>query len=310
VAYKAAQVQELSRRTCSTLEHGSEMKALRNRWDDVLANSDRAVLLPGRCAKSPFGTIEGREDWRGLPLTKLGRTHSDILFENADLSFADLKRARFRECTFSNVVLNRTDLRGVGDHGNHFRGCVFSTCRLEAAMIGYQGSRFDNCMFSHCSHSRIVFIRAEFNDCDFECTSLRNVDFGASSFERCSFVGRLEDVWFRGGFPLASDEQTFGRPRPNRMHEVSFERASLHWITISNGCDLSTVRMPDDGGVHLIHDYDNRIQRLRDHPSEDVQRFLAVHSVHSNNWGILNREDLIAEYGEHAASEILETILR
>jgi hypothetical protein len=146
---------------------------------------------------------------------------------------------------------------------------------------------------------------------------LHGVDFGASSFVHCEFSGKLQSVWFRGGFPLESDIQHFGVPRKNVMASVSFEKASLWGMTFSDHCDLSTIVMPSEGSYRLYNEWHNRLERLKqeiDNWPHELQReahiFADVYLVHAEDqdWYLLNCDEVIIDEGEELGTRIINAL--
>jgi fluoroquinolone resistance protein len=299
-------------------------KSLRERWD---AAALAAVLGTGT-ARSPFGEHAGRVDLRGIDLLAAagGIFIRRVVFEGVDLTFASLRGVWVEGCRFTGSSLDGTDAHNMTDHGNLFEGCTFSKTHWQGGGIGYDGTRFQGCLFEKSLFKGAGFIRPEFDDCTFDQCDFGGVDFSGSSFERCRFVGRLDDVWFRGGFPeimLPSGllrrkrnqmQANFGVPRPNRMLEVDLSGAELHWATFSDGCDLSSVVVPEDGRHVLFDDWGERLVALgaaaRSLPERlqgPVEQFCKVYQVHAEKqrWYILNVDDLEAEWGV-AARTILD----
>jgi fluoroquinolone resistance protein len=200
---------------------------------------------------------------------------------------------------------------------NDFNNCLFLNSDFSFAAIGYRGSKYVDCVFDKCNFKKAIFIRAEFMRCKFIDCKLKGVDFNASSFEECAFVGKLEDVWFRGGFALASDIEDFGEAKKNRMKNVSFEDAHLYGLTFSNDCDLSTVTLPSDGKYFLFNNWRQRLEKLKKEVNNwpQIQRregeiFANSCLVHAKtqNWYLLGFDDIQKDYGLEVAKRIIATL--
>lgn len=290
--------------------------ALTKRWKRSDVDELLLGLKHGRL-REPFGaTAGGLVDLRGVRLPD-GTILRGLQFERCDLSQACMPNAWIEECHFDRVLFDDADLTGVRDHGNRFTGCRFAQTKCREAALGYRGSAYQNCGFDAVDYWHAIFIRAEFDDCEFIDCRLKGVDFNASSFVRCSFVGVLEDVWFRGGFALPSDSQEFGQARKNAMKHVSFEKAELHDITYSDHCDLSTVVVPSRGDYRLYSNWKNRLLRLKEATREwstgdkqEAKVFLNSSFPHAQNqeWELLNCEDMRAEYGQGIGNRILRVL--
>jgi fluoroquinolone resistance protein len=196
-----------------------------------------------------------------------------------------------------------------------FENCTFSRTSLVGAAIGYEGSVYTGCVFEMTDFRRAVFIRPEFNRVSFHDAKLKGVDFNGSSFEDCPFEGRVEDVWFRGGFPHASLVDDFGVPRVNHMHNVSFLNSSLRGAFFTDSCDLSSIVLPKMGGYRLYSDWFRRLSALgraceewKPDERDAVKVFVNAHLIHAEkqNWFLLNADEI----NDLAGMPIGEQVLR
>jgi uncharacterized protein YjbI with pentapeptide repeats len=267
---------------------------------------------------SPFGRQEGELiDLRGYDASRV--LVKNVTVRDVDLSYSNFSSAWLEGNRFENCVFIGGDFSDTSDHGSMFDRCVFAKCKFKLAALGYDGSQFRNCTFKESNFQRTNFIRAEFVNTEFLQCRLKGIDFNASSFENCNFEGLLNDVWFRGTFPLESDSQHFGQPKINKMLNVSFENAELRNLTFSNGCDLSSVKIKNNGRYFK---YGNWYQRLRllekesatwsdENQKSNVARFVRVFSVHAQtqDWEILSLADLEEFYGgAHVAQRIVDCL--
>jgi len=148
---------------------------------------------------------------------------------------------------------------------------------------------------------------------------MKDIDFDASFFDNCIFEGELNDVWFRGGFPLHSDCDRFGVPKKNEMKNVSFEKAELKDLTFSDNCDLSSVRIKNNDKYYKYNHWEKRLEFLKSEISnweekekKEAEIFSDVHLVHakSQQWYIINREDMERNYGKEVAVKIINKLNR
>ncbi|UUC44160.1 pentapeptide repeat-containing protein [Flavobacterium cerinum] len=248
--------------------------------------------------------INGYLDYRGIHIG--GQTIKKNKLKNIDFSESYFAGAWIEKSEFINCIFDKTDFTNFSDHGNIFKGVLFERCKFTKAAMGYNGSKFENCIFRNCDFTRSVHARAEYNNCEFINCKLKGIDFSGSSFEDCVFEGKVEDVWFRGGFPSQLEIEDFGRPRPNKMKNVSFEHAELIDLTISDNCDLSTVKVPNDCNYLRLDNWKARLERLdsclaslTDDDKKGLQLFIDVNErfTHNQDWMILNREELEKRYG-------------
>lgn len=285
------------------------------RWTDEPLRRVVAAARRGVSAEtSPFGLHDGRGDLRGLDVrTLLGDRIKRVRFEHVDLSDAVMGPGLLQQCEFDDVIFDKADFRSNSDHGNRFTRCFFRKTDFRVAGIGYYGSRYERCVFERADFRRAVFGWGEFDGCRFEHCKLNGADFSASSFSECTFIGVLDDVWFRGGFASKSERRKH-KARPNRMEHVDFRDAVLHWLTLSDGVDLSTIVPPADGRHVVIDALHERLERFREFATKAPERlhpaaehFLTVYSSRpEQDWLILNVDDMVGEYGRVGADFILE----
>ncbi|UUC44158.1 pentapeptide repeat-containing protein [Flavobacterium cerinum] len=255
--------------------------------------------------ETPFKVlVNGYLDYRGIHIG--GQTIKKNKLKNIDFSESYFAGAWIEKSEFINCIFDKTDFTDFSDHGNIFKDSLFQNCKFSKAVIGYDGTKFENCIFRNCDFTRTNHIRTEYNNCQFLNCKLKGFDYGASSFEDCVFEGKVEDVWFRGGFQHPIQLSEFGKPRPNKMKNVSFEHAELIDLTISDNCDLSTVKVPDDGNYLLLGNWKTRLERLdfcleslTDNDKIRLQLFIDVKKrfTHNQDWMILNKEELEKRYG-------------
>lgn len=302
------------------------IKDFSTRWRTSAENDSASERIFNICKyggvlsidQSPFGRQkDDLIDFRGYSARRI--LVKEVQSKDLDLSYSDFSSARMENNSFENCLFEKSDFTSATDHGNRFDDCIFVNCKFKHAILGYQGSNYRNCVFKECDFQRADFIRAEFVDTSFLNCRLKSIDFNASSFENCSFEGLLDDVWFRGTFAFESDFLEFGQPKPNKMLNVSFEKADLKDITFSNGCDLSTVKIKDNGRYFK---YDNWYQRLQflaqevelwddERQRNDVAKFLKVSMVHAptQDWEILSLDDWEKFYGGgEVVAKIVETL--
>lgn len=300
------------------------MKQLETRWQDAAGKAfvDRLISM-GRSgngfsvSESPFGvTGDGLLDLRGLRIAEKAELRK-IAFSPADFGAASWKGVWFERCAFNKARFDGVSFQKISDHGNEFIDCSFFKSSFREAAIGYRGSRFETCTFDSVDFRRAVFVRAEFNGCAFYRCKLDGCDLNGSSFDRCRFVGTLRDVWFRGGFAHPDDVLQYGEPRINRMIEVSFESVILRDVTFSNECSLATVKPPTDGHHMLIAQWLEKLRNLQKQSqswpgvfSRAATAFVAANLVHARtqDWFILNRDDLEDEFGSEVADLIWQSI--
>ncbi len=286
-------------------------KFLKKRW----GNFKGGQFLRKRI--SLFEVLEsGLLDLRGIDF-------DFVIVRDAILDKLDFSYASFVSCLIENTEISQchfyfADFTDSTDNGNSYKDIYFSNCKFQKAGLGYNGSKYLRCTFINCNFKKSIFIRAEFYDCEFISCNLKDIDFNGSSFERCVFKGKLEDVWFRGGYRFKSDIVEFGTPKKNVMKNVSFRDASLNGITFSNDCDLATIELPLLGKYYLLDKWLFRLNRLKDSIhllSSDEQHEIATyvdsHMVHalSQHWYIINSDEIFDEFGVKVGNEIIHSLI-
>ncbi len=296
-------------------------KILKDRWSEN--NNAKKVLTEikllfrnGGMLKDehfPFGlTKNGLIDFRGIDLRQ--QQIKKIKIKNMDLSHSQFSNARIENSIFETVIFENVDFTEISERGNLFYKVKFLNCKFNKAGIGYEGSQYRHCLIEKSIFIKSVFIRGEFANTQFIDCKLKGVDFNASSFEDCSFVGRLEDIWFRGGYAYPSDDANFGKAKKNQMRNVSFSNAILEGVNFSNGCDLSTIQLPDNNNYIFFNNWGKRLENLKEVIKEwstpqkkEAEIFLNSFIVHAKkqDWFIINIEELQRNFGVDVASNII-----
>ncbi len=270
-----------------------------------------------RCKSSPFGFIEGKIDFRGIDADQTRMRK--CVFEDTDFSFSSFQSARIEDIKFVRCHFYKVNFSNFSEHGNHFNACTFIDCKFNYGILGYGGTHFVSTVFEKCNFTKSDFIRAEFVGSIFKDCRMKGIDFNASSFDDCIFEGELSDVWFRGGFALPSEYEYYGLPKKNEMKNVSFEKAELKYLTFSDNCDLSSVRIKNDGKHYKYDRWGKRLEFLKsaignweEEERKEAEIFADVHLVHAKNqqWYIINREDEEISYGKELAIKIIDQLNR
>ena len=227
-------------------------------------------------------TMGNNLDFRGYSL-KAGRDFSeysdmeyeDILqeskglisnkkFINIDFSYADFSGRYFEKCEFKNCVFKYTNMRNINEEECKFSNCYFFKGYYNAS-IGLGESFYENIEFDSISISGSLMFWPNFKNCIFKNVKLKGVDFGGAHFENVKFIGKVEDVWFRGkkeaykkGRYWETKYERWNKINPMR---VDFSDAVLSYITVSDYCDLSEVILPVDKSCYLIND----IRKMRNY---------------------------------------------
>lgn len=282
-----------------------------NRWKNIIVND----ILKNNTILSPFENFTNKVDLRGISFKQ--EKLKGFTFNNIDFSHSSFKGAWLEKNEVKQSIFIDVDFSEISDKNNIFVECLFIRCKFNKSVIGYSGSKYSKCVFTNCDFAKSIYIRPEFSECNFENCKIKNIDYNASSFESCNFEGILDNIWFRGGFPLPSDTEMYGKATPNMMKDVSFLKADLIEIIYSNNCDLSTIVIPDKG---IYYKYDNwskrldyllsNISKFEQNMKTEIEIFVNSYLIHAKNqeWYIINRNDLENEYGSSIAEQIIEIL--
>ncbi|WPP42852.1 pentapeptide repeat-containing protein [Paenibacillus hunanensis] len=183
--------------------------------------------------------ITYRETW------ELKRRIEGLTIEKQDFTLIDLNAPICTAVHFINCIFDRTRFGDARLYGCDFTNCQFKRVDLTEATIGAHGGVFTSCIFDTCNFRKGYFYRPEFVECRFQQCKLNQIDFKASSFAHCQFIGKLKDVTFHGKY---NSDLTVGA-KPNRMHNVDFSEAILQEVDFRD-CQLDTCTLPDNTKLH------------------------------------------------------------
>lgn len=209
-------------------------------------------------------------------------------------------------CEVTDCLFEFSYFKSFRDWGNRYERVSFDRAEIEDGSLGHYAGQFLNSTFRKTKFKHVSFINAEIENCHFEGT-FNSLEFNASSLENCSFTGKLKNAWFRGGFPLKSDEKKFGKPRKkNRMKNVSFAKAQLLSTTFSDDCDLSTIVLPEEGDYRLYDRWTKRLEKLEkqlekknlsDKDRAESRAFMSGASRKNQNWYLCNVDQECRTFG-------------
>jgi uncharacterized protein YjbI with pentapeptide repeats len=212
---------------------------------------------PFDVSEAPFGWTEGGyKDFRGAPINRY-RKVLGCRFMKCDLSGADFSGIELRELEFTDCRFVSTNFASVQDRSNLFVGCVFRKCSFQDTYFGIRPrwrrgpSRYEDCVFEGCDFRNALFRNGVFKRTVFDGNRTNGVDSSASGFWDCQFIGLVEDVWFRGGYPHPDHYKNFGVPVEPGLHRVDFSQAKLVMIAVSDGCSLEDITLPTDCSCDL-----------------------------------------------------------
>lgn len=180
----------------------------------------------------------------------------DYLFENVDFTLTDLNHPIFNNVIFKNCLFEKTIFEDARIYRCQFIVCIFRKVKLSTT-IGAHGGLYQNCEFDQCNFREASFYHPEFINCKFSKCQWRGVDLCASYFDTCRFIGKLQDITFRGCYKSDLDVDA----KPNPMRNVDFSEAIFGQFVSFDDCDLSTA-IPPKG-----YSFDRLLTRSEYYPS-------------------------------------------
>ncbi len=260
------------------------------------------LLVKGRrLDRLEISRHDGRIDLRGLPFPRRGRwgafpwlpelqpASADLpvmhglrapfkgpKLEGVDLSFADLEDTLWESCTFKDVIARSANLSNCVFSDSLFEDVDFTGANLFCSVLGgftgYETNTFRRVNFTRADLRQTVYRFPLFEGCDFSGAKFANVDFGASRFVRCRFVGKLKGAEFRGSwemrYHLGQEREYFDKRRimpadiKNKMLDVDFSHADLNGVTFW-GVDLSNCKLPSDDRHVIVRDPRSFYERVK-----------------------------------------------
>jgi len=283
-------------------------------------------------------TEEGFLDLRGLRLdpvhkevtlkaggAEFGYSRSKPLFRSLVLRSIDLRGAflndsHWTDCTFHGIKLDGASCEGINFTSSKMDSISFVQTSLRDAhwgVKGFDGPVISKCDFREADLRGSTYGHPLFRDCSFINCNLTNVKFRGARFERCTFAGLLDGVWFKGQ-QEDSDPRTAALRNP--LENVDFSRATLRFVGFTHGIDLTTCKFPGEGYLRIPHPretYANVLERVRSSLSGEARRravfylsgILKGHFREEIPFDILRPEDLLeSPMGREAALGILQAV--
>jgi uncharacterized protein YjbI with pentapeptide repeats len=273
-------------------------------------------LTSGKSLKElNLADYDGRVDLRGLTLQEKqvivrGARWNNLDFSGGTLGCLRMFAGQINDCRFDNCRMSGTRVWSTS-----FVNCSFEGAHLSGAMLGGvdegKYNTFSKVDFTRADLSKTIYKAASFKQCIFKYAELVSVDFQSSSFTDCSFEGELRDVLFyRQGF-------NGGLFPPNKMSNVDFSRAKLHYVGF-RGLVLDQVKLPRDDEHVIIDDFSVTLDKLvslldEEEDSKSAERLIGFLNI-GKQWippqapRIVNLRDLEETAGQ-AAVDLLRKVI-
>ncbi len=166
---------------------------------------------------------------------------TDEVIRDRDFSLINLNEPIFKGVHFIDCLFNETWFGDTRLYSCNFTNCTFIKVNLRDTTVGAHGGIYENCVFRQCDFRKGCFYKPELINCFFDDCKLKGVDFKASSFRKCKFSGKLDDVIFHGNYIGPTTEGA----SPNLMTEVDFSESIWSSYVCFDNCDLTTCIPPD-----------------------------------------------------------------
>lgn len=167
------------------------------------------------------------------------RTTGEVI-RNQEFSLIDMNSPIFTDVDFIGCVFNDVTFGDARLYNCNFQNCNFTKVDLRNATIGANDGIYDNCTFKKCDFRKGYFYKPVMVNCLFDDCKFKSVDFKASAFNKCKFIGKLNDVIFHGDYISKTTEGA----SPNLMVEVDFFETTWSYVCFEH-CDLSSCIPPN-----------------------------------------------------------------
>ncbi|MGQ1784454.1 pentapeptide repeat-containing protein [Saccharicrinis sp. GN24d3] len=158
---------------------------------------------------------------------------NDLNFSQINFNSAVFQKVKFNDCIFS-----KSNFKGTKVFESLFNNCKFLKLDLSKSTLGSNDGIYKNCVFEKCNFKGKEFNFTRFSDCIFNKCTIANINFNASSFEKCKFVGKIENVSFNGIYD--TNKSTY-----KTLVDVDFKEATFGDFVTFFDCDLSSCIPPE-----------------------------------------------------------------
>lgn len=239
----------------------------------------------------------------------------NIDFSNVDFSKSTFNAVVFKNCRFQSCVFSKVKFSSVKFIECEFTECslvdaAFKDCLLGPSVEKLKLNAFTKCEFINVKFKDVLIRSAVFRRCLFS-RSIKNIDFGLSIFNKCKFVGDMEDIMFYG-FECTE------KAHRGELLEVDFSMAHFKFVGFK-GLNLDQVVFPKNSKFAVLQDYNNflksalnELDSIKDKNSAELLlgRFLKINSPKtSENYkpdGFIDLGELETELGQEVVSSLVK----
>lgn len=245
-------------------------RELKSRWDETWHSRASTIRWNIRLRRTltkgldDFPRHDELVDLRGLHFSSPVNC-TRIRASEVDMSHSYLHAWRFTKCEFVDCSFHGADISSALDRNSCWTNVDFSKACFRDSVIGLGCSRYHGCIFVDTDFRGTAFVSPVFDSCVFSAgKGMSGVDFNASSFRNCVFSGKVDDVVFRNGYILPTDEKQYGRCEPNLMDQVDFTEATLSYIAFSGGVPLDRIEIPPHQNLLLVRNLPEFLAAAKD----------------------------------------------
>lgn len=167
----------------------------------------------------------------GFPAAEFER----CTFRGGQWMQADLRKARFTECTFEQCDLSNVSVDGTGFRTVAFKGCKLLGVRFDRCHTFLLSMRFDHCRLDFASFRSLMLKGIRFNGCSLVETDLSGADLANAVFQDCDLAGAL----FEGSNLTAADLREARNyvidPEHNKVRDARFAWHGLPGLLMRHG---------------------------------------------------------------------------
>lgn len=171
---------------------------LKNRWEISLSLFD--LKQP-----SPFGSFEGRQDFRGATFTKGKSIPKKVNIDSLDLSFSTFATFRLLDATLNNIVAKSATFNDFKLFKSHISDCSFVNCDLSSSGAGnLTQSTILNSTFQECTGApELLGGVRKVEDSEFLSMDLQNIGdldpIRSPTIQNTKFTGKLRNSIIQQG---------------------------------------------------------------------------------------------------------------
>ncbi|MBP3948009.1 hypothetical protein [Corynebacterium sp. Marseille-P3884] len=250
---------------------GPTRKQLVERWEDSC--TPEMLVAP-----SPFGLVDGREDFRGFhwscALNRYGLATKDFLragqvLDNVDLSYAEIHPFQARELTLSNSYAKQAKIIVQDWTYGSITSCEFDRCTIKGSMPWLKVS-VAKCVFRSCKFPELFAYGTRYDQCHVTDMRLNGPVGGRSSnpvLTNVSVSGQWKECSFE---ETVEGDQLVGCD----FSDVEFGACSFPYV------DVRKVAVPENVRRYTVLNWESVHETIADQLAQLVESSLEGSEVY------------------------------